>query len=184
MRSIIGVHTEWTVGHGQIHATRYLCFDGDIRIDTGWGRGFSGDETFPCFVAFFDDFEGVLLVLAFTTESEGILLLAIGNLSLAHPTNTKDDEGTERYLVNSPEFIRSTEKSREMSFNVFNVVEFGSERVIHVDGDDFPIGFTLVEESHGPQDFDLFDLSWISDFFANLADINWIIVALCLSFGV
>jgi hypothetical protein len=28
----------------------------------------------------------------------------------------------------------------------------------------------------------LFDLSWISDFFANLADINWVIVTFCFGF--
>ena len=90
--------------------------------------------------------------------------------------------GRRWYLVDSPELIRCTEKSREMSFDVFDVIQFGGERIIHVNSDEFPICFSLVEKCHCSKNFDLFDLSWISDFFANLANINWVIVAFCFGF--
>jgi hypothetical protein len=153
-----------------------------VRIDTFGCWGFSSDETFPSFVAFLDDFKSILLVLTLSAKSEGILLLAIRDLPLAIHTQSLHYGGRRWYLVDSPEFIRCTEKSREMSFDIFDVIKFGSERIIHVNSDEFPICFSLVEKCHCSKNFDLFDLSWISDFFANLADINWVIVTFCLGF--
>src|SRR5271168_4859225 len=68
-----------------------------------------------------------------------------------------------------------------MSFHVFNVVEFGSQWIIDINSNDFPIRFTLVEKSHCPENFDLFDLSWVAHFFANFAYVKGIIVTLRLS---
>ena len=55
--------------------------NGGVRVYSLGGFGFAGDETFPSFVAFFDDFECVFFILAFPTESKRVLWLPIGNLS-------------------------------------------------------------------------------------------------------
>jgi len=64
-----------------------------------------------------------------------------------------------------------------MPLDVFDVVEFGSQRIIDVNGDDFPVRFPFVEKCHCSEDFDLFDLAWVADFFANLAYVKRIVVA-------
>ena len=71
-----------------------------------------------------------------------------------------------------------------MPFNVFNVIQLWSQRVIDVNNDDLPVRLFLVEECHYTEDLDLFDLAGGSNQLANLADIKWVVVALGLSFGV
>ena len=44
------------------------------------GRGLASNETAPCFVALVDNFSGILLVLGFAREREGVFGLSIGNL--------------------------------------------------------------------------------------------------------
>ena len=65
-----------------------------------------------------------------------------------------------------------------MPLHVLDIVELGSERIRDVYDDDFPICFTFVEEGHYPEDFDLLDLTYVSDLFADLADVKGIVVAL------
>ena len=55
---------------------------GVIQIDVVRCLDFACDETFPGFVAVFNDFKGILLVLAFTAESKRVLGLAIRDLLL------------------------------------------------------------------------------------------------------
>jgi hypothetical protein len=69
-----------------------------------------------------------------------------------------------------------------VSFDVLNVVEFCGEGVVDVDGDDFPVCFAFVEESHCAEDFDLFDLAGVADFFADFADVEGVVVAFCFGF--
>ena len=71
-----------------------------------------------------------------------------------------------------------------MSFYVLDVVEFGGEGVIDIDSDDFPVSFAFVEQGHCAEDFDLFDLAGVADFFANFANVNGVVVAFCFGFGV
>src|SRR5277367_2714845 len=68
-----------------------------------------------------------------------------------------------------------------MSFHVFDVVEFGGQWIIDINSNDFPIRFALVEKSHCSKNFDLLDLSWVTDFLANFTHIKRIIITLRFS---
>ena len=71
-----------------------------------------------------------------------------------------------------------------MSLNILNIVQSSSERVVDVDDEDFPVGLSLIEQSHDTQDFDLFDLSDVSYGFTNLTDVQWVVVTVRTGFGV
>ena len=64
-----------------------------------------------------------------------------------------------------------------MALDILNVVQLGCEWVLYVDDDDFPVGFTLVEEGHDAKDFDLLDLPDVTHLFADLAYVQWVVVA-------
>ena len=64
-----------------------------------------------------------------------------------------------------------------MPLHILDIVELGSKRIGDVYNDDFPICFTFIEEGHYTKDFDLFDLTYISDLFTDLADVKRIVVA-------
>jgi hypothetical protein len=76
-------------------------------------------------------------------------------------------------------FIRGPKQARQMSFHIFNVVQFRCQRVVDVNSDDFPVGLLFVQKSHDSQYFYDLDLPRISHEFPNLADIERIIVTLC-----
>lgn len=61
------------------------------------------NKLLPSFMSFKDDISSILLVLGFATESEHILRLSIGN------------------LVDTEPFIRSTNKTGEVLFNIFHI---------------------------------------------------------------
>ena len=88
------------------------------------------------------------------------------------------------HLVNPPELVGGTEKTGQMSFDVFDVVEFGSQRVVDVDGDDFPVRFTFIKKSHCSKNLDLFDLAWVANLFANFTHVKGIVVTLCFGLRV
>lgn len=67
-----------------------------------------------------------------------------------------------------------------MTFDVFNVVELWSEGVVDIDHDDFPVCLAFVEQGHDAKDLDLFHLTSVTDLLADFADIERVIVALCL----
>lgn len=69
-----------------------------------------------------------------------------------------------------------------MTLDVLDIVQLGSKRVGDIYDDDLPVGFTLIEKSHDAENFDLFDLTGVTDLFADLADIKGIVVALGLGF--
>jgi len=135
--------------------------DGDLRNL----YSLAGDETAPCFVTLVDDLRGVLPVLGLTREREGVLGLSIGN------------------LIDPEPLIGGAYETGEVPFDVFYVIKLGSERVKGVDYDDLPVGLAFVEESHDTDDLDLLDLTDIADLLANLADIEGIVVTLCLGLG-
>jgi hypothetical protein len=70
-----------------------------------------------------------------------------------------------------------------MTLYILDIVQLGRERVLDVDDEDLPVGLAFVEESHDAEDFDLLDLPYITHLFANLADVQRIVVAvgLCLA---
>ena len=70
-----------------------------------------------------------------------------------------------------------------MTLDVLNVVQLGCERVLYVDDEDFPIGLAFVEEGHDAEDFDLLDLPNVTHLFADLAYVQWVVVAPGLGLG-
>jgi hypothetical protein len=73
---------------------------------------FASDQSVPCIAALADDLLGVLLVLAFATEGELVLGLSVWD------------------LVDTEPLVGSTEEAREVTLDIFNVVQLGSERVV------------------------------------------------------
>lgn len=126
----------------------------------------ASDESLPGIAALTNDLLGVLLILAFTTEGELVLGLAVWDLVDAEP------------------FVGCSEEARQVTLNILDVVELGSQRVVDVDDDDLPVCLFLVQESHHTQNLDLFDLTSVADQLANLADVEWVVVAFGLGFRV
>lgn len=65
-----------------------------------------------------------------------------------------------------------------MALDVLNVVELGSNGVVHVNDNDLPVSLLLVEQSHDAENLDLLDLSGVSDKLADLANVERVIVTL------
>ena len=64
-----------------------------------------------------------------------------------------------------------------MTLDVFDIVELWREWVVDVDDDDFPVRLALVKEGHDAKDFDLLDLAYIAELFADLANVERVVVA-------
>jgi hypothetical protein len=134
-------------------------------------------------VAFVDDLGSVSLVLGFTGEGKCVLGLAIWNF--VDPKMSDESQllqGHTKNLIPEP-FVRSPDQARLMPLDILNVIKLGSERIRDVDDDDFPVCFALVQESHDAEDFDLLDLTDVANLLSNLADVEGIVVTLCLGLG-
>jgi hypothetical protein len=70
-----------------------------------------------------------------------------------------------------------------MAFNILDVVQFRCQRVVDVNGNDFPIRLLFVQKSHDSQYFYDLDLPRITHKFANFADVERIVVALRFRLG-
>lgn len=81
------------------------------QVDASWLL-LSSDESVPRIATLTDDLLGVLLVLAFTAESELILRLSVWDLVDTEP------------LVGGPE------KARQVTLDIFNVIQLGSQWVV------------------------------------------------------
>ena len=71
-----------------------------------------------------------------------------------------------------------------MSLNILDIIELGSQGVVDINDNDLPVGLLLIQQSHDTEDFDLLDLTRVSDQLADLANVQWIVVTLGLGFGV
>jgi hypothetical protein len=71
-----------------------------------------------------------------------------------------------------------------MTLDILNIVQLGRERVLDVDDEDLPVGLAFIEESHDAEDFNLLNLAYITHLFANLADVQRIVVAVGLGLAV
>ena len=71
-----------------------------------------------------------------------------------------------------------------MTLNILDVVQLGSERICNVDNNDLPVGLTLIQEGHDSENLDLLDLTSVADLFADLANVEGIVVTLGLGFWV
>jgi len=106
--------------------------------------------------------EIVLLVLALSGESKLVLWLSVWD------------------FVDSEPFICSPQETREVSLNILDIIELGCQRIVDIDDNDLPVGFFLIKQSHDTKNLYLLDLSRISDQFTDLADVQWVIIALGL----
>ena len=66
-----------------------------------------------------------------------------------------------------------------MSFNIFNVIESGRQRIVDVDDDDLPIRLAFVQQGHDTQNLDLLDLAWSGNKLPYFANVKWIVVSSC-----
>jgi len=128
--------------------------------------GIAVDETAPGFVGLVDDLHGVFLVFGLAGEGELVLGLAI------------------RDLVDPEPLIGCPNETWQVTLDILDIVQLGSERVVNVDDDDLPVGLTLVKEGHDTENLDLLDLASVTNLFADLANIEGIVVTLCLGFRV
>ena len=72
-----------------------------------------------------------------------------------------------------------------MSLHILDIIELGSQWILDVDDKNFPIGFTLIKESHDAEDLDLLNLANIAHLFTDLTYIQGVVIApsLGLSMG-
>ena len=71
-----------------------------------------------------------------------------------------------------------------MALDIFDIVQLGRERVLDIDDKDLPVGLAFIKKGHDAEDFDLLNLPYITHLFADLADIQRIVVAISLGLGV
>lgn len=71
-----------------------------------------------------------------------------------------------------------------MTFNILNVIELGSKRVVDVDDNDLPVCLFFIQQRHHAQNFDLLDLTGIANKLTNLADVKWVVVTFRFGLGV
>ena len=67
-----------------------------------------------------------------------------------------------------------------MTLDILNIIQLGRERVLDVNDEDLPVGLALIEKSHDAEDFNLLNLPYVTHLFADLADIQRIVVAIGL----
>ena len=71
-----------------------------------------------------------------------------------------------------------------MPFDIFNVIQLGGKRILHIDDNNLPVCLPLVKESHNPEDLDLLDLADVADLLTDLADIKRVVVTVSLGLSV
>jgi len=81
-------------------------------------------------------------------------------------------------------FIGSADETGLVPFDILNVVDLGCEGILDIDDDDFPVGLALVKKGHDAKNFDLLDLANVANLFADLADIERVVVSASLGFSV
>ena len=108
----------------------------------------------------------VLLVLALAGESEGVLVLSVGDLVDAEP------------------LVGGAHEAGKLALNILDVVELRSKRIVDVDDNDLPVGLLLVNQGHDTENLDLLDLAGVADKLTNLANVEGVVVTLGLGLGV
>lgn len=154
------------VGDGGVDTTNIsklaeMTFHKNIQAEVLLG-GLASRKLLPGLGALTDNVHGVLLVLALAREGKLVLRLAVWDLVDAEP------------------LVGGTEKTGQVALDILNIVELGGQRVVHIDDHDLPVGLALIEECHDTEDLDLDDLAGLGDELTDLADVQWVIVALGL----
>jgi len=120
------------------------------------------DELLPSLSTLTNDIGGVFLVLALAGESKLVLWLSVWD------------------FVDSEPLVCGTEKTWQVSLDILNIVELVSQWIVYVNDNDLPVGLLLVKQGHDTKDLDLLDLARVADELTDLADVQWVIVALGL----
>lgn len=79
--------------------------------------------------------------------------------------------------------IGCSNQTREVPLNILDVVQLGRERIPNVDDKNFPVGLTLIEQSHDTENLDLLNLADVANLFTNLTNVQGIIITLSLRLG-
>lgn len=87
-------------------------------------------------------------------------------------------------LVDAEPLIGGPEETREVTLNVLNVVELGSQRIVDVDGNDLPVGLLLIQQGHHTKGLDLLELAGVADQLTDLANVERVVIALGFGLGV
>lgn len=120
----------------------------------------------PSLVALVNNLHRILFALGLARECENVLRLAVGD------------------FVDPEPLVGGTDQPREVALDVLHIVQSRSERVVHIDNEDFPVGLAFVEERHDTEDLDLLHLADVPDSFTNLAHVERVVVPVGASFGV
>lgn len=87
-------------------------------------------------------------------------------------------------LIDTEPFIGGSQKPRQMTFNVFYIINSWCQWIVDVNDDNLPISLFFIKQRHNTEDFDLLDLTRGRDKLANFTDIERIIVSSGFGFGV
>lgn len=136
-----------------------------------------------------NNLESVLAVLGLAREGELVL-----GLFTSDPSNGSAEAGVQwaitathlsiRDLVDAEPFVGGADQAGQVPLDVLDVVELGGERVVDVNDNDFPVGFTFVEQGHDAEDLDLLDLTGETNGFTNLAHVQRVVVTVGFRFRV
>jgi hypothetical protein len=138
---------------------------GDL-VRRSLGRALTIDQSLPRLITLMHNLDRVLLSLGLAVKRKHVLGLSIGD------------------FVDSEPFLRCSKVTGQVPLDIFDIVESGCEGIIDVHDDDFPVGFSLVEEGHDAEDLDLLDFSDLCDSFTDFTDVEGVVVAVCLGLRV
>lgn len=125
------------LGQGTLVDTVRGCTVGHIGQADFTSGLLASDQAIPRIAALADDLLGILLVLAFSTEGKLVLRLSIWDLVDAEP------------------FVGGSEKAGEVALDVFDVVQFGGQWVVDLEG------FLLGSSTRRNLGFDLTSMTMI-----------------------
>lgn len=130
-------------------------------------------------MTFMNDLRCILLVLGLAGECKRILALSIGDLVDSLWSKVREDVVCEMRYKPEP-LVGSPDEARKVTFDILDIVELRSKWVDNINNDNFPVSLALIEQGHDTKHFDLFDLSSVTSLFANLTDVERVIVAICI----
>jgi len=97
-------------------------------------------------MTFVDNLSRVFLVLGLAGEGKCVLWLAVGCMGIDQMCFfSMVNQKLHTDFVDPEPFICSPDETREMPLHILNVVELGSQRIIDIHHDYFPICFSLIE---------------------------------------
>ena len=70
-----------------------------------------------------------------------------------------------------------------MTFDIFDIVQFGRQRIIDINHNDFPVRLAFIQKSHDAENLDLLDLTGVTNRFTDFADIQRVVVSLGFGLG-